>query len=195
MCGIWHHNSMVVLTACTTEPESPSSMIAPKELTQDQRDIVELLSNDKQEILLFDYTTDEAYKSVEFWVEIYEDGELVDRPSGVNSHGDEARSLNGQLVILINHDSSITWTFTTSEDGSRVSHSGEALPFENSDLGRSYGPISYPVEIEPGKEIVLYTSFYSADGITLYSDRQRYNDEPDLLSQYPYAHIIKCRFE
>lgn len=185
----------VVLTACTSEPNSPKNLVSPKELTQDQQDIVDLLSSDNQEILLFDYKTEGAYKSMEFWVEIYENGELIDRPSGINSYSDEANPLDGQLAVLINHDTEVIWTFTASENGSRISNTGEIAAIDSNGLGRGYGQISDPVEIEPGKEIVLYTSIYSASGITSFSDQQRYVEELELLSQYPYVHIIKCRFE
>ena len=62
-------------------------------------------------------------------------------------------------------------------------------------LARGYDPIDSPVEIIPGKEIVLYTSIYSDGDISSYSDKQRYVDELELIQDYPVVHIIKCKFE
>jgi len=184
----------ICFASCTNEPITSKNEIAPKEMTQDQEDIVNLLSSNEQEILLFDYKTEEAYKSMEFWVEIYENGVLIDRPSGVNLFSDEAKAFDGQLAILITQNSGFQWTFTTSENGGRVSHTSEPINSDYDTIGRAYGPIDEPVTIEDGKEIVLYTSIFSSGGISTYSDQQMYIEQPELIENYPYVHIIKCRF-
>ncbi|MDR0424463.1 MAG: hypothetical protein LBH39_03255 [Clostridiales Family XIII bacterium] len=184
-----------ILSACSEYGPILKNEISPKKLTTNEQEIVDLLSSDTQEILLFDYKTEDAYKTVSFWVEFYENGELIDRPSGIESYNDEAKPQDGQLAVLITHDEGVTWAFTKDEDGSRTSHTGEILEIDYASLARGYRPINNPVEIEAGKEIVLYTSIYSNDGISLFSDMQRYIEEPNLLSGYPYVQIIKCRFE
>jgi hypothetical protein len=45
------------------------------------------------------------------------------------------------------------------------------------------------------KEIVLYTALYSDGGIRAMGDLQAYIEQPELLAEYPFAHLIKCRFE
>lgn len=131
---------------------------------------------------------------MEFWVEVYEYGELIDRLLGISFYSDEAKSINGQLAILINHNSGISWTFTTREGGASISHTCEISNIDSSTFARAFGPIDIPVIIEPDKEIVLYTSIYSTGNISTYVDMQRYLDEPELLSGYPYVQIIKCKF-
>ncbi len=169
-------------------------MVMPKALTQDQQDIVDLLTNMDREILLFDFKTQDAYKSVEFWVETYEYGVLSDRPSGANTFGDEAKPLDGQLAVVIsNDDSGLRWSFTLSHDGTRTSHTSEPALIDKA-LACGFGPISGPVGIEDGKEIVLYSALYSYGNIST-RDEQEYVTQPELLVEYPLAHLIKCRFE
>lgn len=185
-----------VLSACTSKSVSPKNQIGPKELNQEQQEIVDLLSSDKQEMLLFDYKTEDSFKSMEFWVEIYENGVLTDRPAGISSYVDEVRPMNGQLAILINRNSDLSWTFTVSENGARTSNTSEAaVRIEDETLGRGFGPVNGPVVIESGKEIILYTSIYFSYSMVSYSDMQRFIEEPGLLNGYPYAEIVKCKFE
>lgn len=183
-----------VLSACSKEAVIKNE-IATKELTQDQQDIVDLLASDKREILLFDYKTEDAYQSMTVWVEIYENGELVDRQEGMNAYSDEARALDGQLAILVRHDSGVDWTFIASENDSRISQTCESMRIDHAGLARGYGPITNSVKIEQGKEIVLFTSIYSTGNISARGDLQEYIEAPDLLSGYPYAQMIKCKFE
>ncbi len=183
------------LTGCSKEAEVYKNKIQPKTLTQDQEEIVDLLSDNQQEILLFEYKTEEAYKSLEFWVEVYSGGTLVGRPSGVSLQDSEAKPLVGQLAVKICHDAGTGYTFTVSQDGARSSHTGIAAPADEEPFARGYGPVDTPVEIEAGKEFILYTSIYSNGNISSYSDMQRYVEEPELLRDYPYVHLIKCRFE
>lgn len=184
---------LVALTSCSNEPDM-KNVVAPKTLSQDQKDIVDLLSTDKQEIILFVFQTEDTYKSMAFWVEIYENGELIDRLSGVNLDDNEAMPLDGQCAVLINHNEGMTFSFTLSTNGVEYSTISEPVNIDRT-LARGYGSIDAPVEIVPGKEIILYTSIYSADGIKSYIDQQIYIEQPELLSSYPYVQIIKCKFE
>jgi len=52
-----------------------------------------------QEVMIFDFHTVEAYKGLEVWVEVYENGALVDRPADVGTHSDIAEKRNGRLAI------------------------------------------------------------------------------------------------
>lgn len=184
------------LSGCSNKPTvNTQNIIESKNLTQDQEDIVSLLSSDNQEILLFDFQADDTFHKMEFWVELYENGELIDRPSGSISHSNELSPLNGQFAVLINHNDGIGFTFTTKTDNSKITHSSEIINIDSSGLGRGYGPITDPITLEPEKEIVLYTSVYSAGSMATYSDQQIYIEEPELLDGYPYAFMIKCKFE
>jgi len=56
--------------------------------------------------------------------------------------------------------------------------------------------IDAPVTIEDGKEIVLFTSIYAyANSSTnFYDDMQIYAEKPEVISEYNYMQIVKCRF-
>lgn len=180
------------LIGCTQK--SLKNQIAPKELTQDQADIMNLLNSDI-EILYFDYKTEEAYKNMDFWVEVYENGVLVDTPAGANLNRDEAGAFNGQLAILITKKFRFQWSFTLSENSIQVSQTGEYSNVNYETLGNAFGPIIEPVKIEDGKEIVLYSAIYSDGGIQVFEDKQIFIEQPELLNEYPYAYIIKGKFE
>lgn len=186
---------LMFVSGCAGNPAPGKNEIAPINLSPEQKDIVELLSSDGQEILLFDYETKESYKSVEFWVELYESGVLRERAAGINAYLDEAKPAKGRLAVLISHNLDTVFTFTVKEETDRLSHSSEPIVLEKDGMMRGFGPIDAPVSIEAGKEIVLYTSIYADNSIADYSDKQRYIGEPELLSGYPYVQIIKCKFE
>jgi hypothetical protein len=191
--------SFFILVACSyiTSPQGASTSntntVAPKILSQEQQDIVDLLASNKNEILLFDFKTQDEYKSVEFWVETYEYGVLTDRPSGANQVGDEARPLDGQVAVVISRDEELQWSFTMEYDGTKTSHTSIAAEIDES-LACGSSPITTPVSIEDGKEIVLYSAVYSSGNIRTH-DEQEYAEQPELLAEYPLAHLIKCKFE
>jgi hypothetical protein len=193
VCGLF----FCCLSGCADSTASVGkNRIAPAALSDEQKEIVDLLSSTDQEILLFDFQSEEAYKSREFWVEAYENGELKDRLSGVSYFADEAKPLNGKLAVVINHSEvGVSWKFMASEDGTRVSNSNAPAEVKIESLGRGFGPITEPVDVVAGKEIVLYSSIYTDGSFTDYSDLQRYREEPELLRGYPYAFLIVCKFE
>ncbi len=184
---------IALFTGCAKEPVI--NEIAPKELSEEQRDIVDLLSDSSREILLYDYSAQGAYTSAEFWVEIYRDGKLSDTVAGIKSYGDQPKAFSGQLAVSIEYRNGLRFSFVEARDGSRISSVGEYGEIYDPSLARAYGPISAPVEIVPGKEIVLYSTLYSNGSIRAFSDLQSYADDPGLLAEYPYAILIKCKFE
>ncbi len=183
--------AMLALAGCA-RPKLVNE-IWPKELTEDQQEIVELLSSNRQEILLFDYKSEEGFRGVEFWLEVYEDGILISQPAGVSTFRDEAKPVEGQLAVIISKGDGFQWMFTMGEDGAKVTSSGKS-PKVREGIGNTYGPVNGKVSIKDGEEFVLYTSLYSTGVIATYSDRQRYVDQPELLAEYPYAYIIKGKF-
>ncbi len=167
----------------------------PKELTEDQKEIVDLLSMPtKQEIMIFTYHADAKYTDVEAWVEIYREGELIDpHGGGIHMIGDGDKAQTGELAIVITQNPDFQWTFIVSKNGSQVTSTGESGQHMDA-MGRAYGPILDPVAIEDGKEIILYTSVFSSDGSMQVFDAQILQEEPERLKEYDYAHIIKCKF-
>jgi len=179
---------------CSNRIVSLKDEIAPKELTDDQKEIVELLLINKQEILFFDYKTQEPYKSAEFWVEIYQEGVLVSRPAGLHRVSNEFEELNGNLAVLITQNPGFQWLFNMNG----ASHVNSVPIFVDDSLARGYVPLGGPIAIQDGKEIVLYISVFSfpKEGamLAMYSDLQRYAGHPELIKDYPYVHLIKCKF-
>ena len=189
---------MILLIGCTLESDNQQSTIGPAELTQDQQGIVDLLSlHHDQEFLIFDFQTVDNYKKVEFWLEVYEYGVLVDRPGGLTMVCDEGSLFEGQLVIAINHyhDGASSWRFTIiNKEGSSASSIGWSQIVNNDVIiGRGLGPINEPIIIQEGAEFILYVLRSTLDVLRTY-DYQIFLEQPRLLERYPYAHIIKGRF-
>ena len=89
------------LTGC--EKAQLNNYIATKNLTEDQKQIVDLLTTGKQKYLSFDVKTEELYKDIEFWMEIYKNGELIDsRPVSLHLMHDEEKALDGEFAVIIN---------------------------------------------------------------------------------------------
>jgi len=176
-------------------PVSKQNTIAPKALTEDQQEIVDLLSsNDKQELLFFSYQVDAEYSTMDVWAEVYKDGELVEPHAGGISMMEPQDRFQGDLAIVITQNPDFQWTFVVKQGGSKATSTGQSdLPIDAMG-GRAYGPILEPVYIEDGREIILYTSLFSSDGSLNAYDAQTLEEEPDLLKEYDYAQIIKCRF-
>lgn len=141
---------------------------------------------------MFDFKTQDEFKKVEFWVERYENGVLIDRPSAVNTMSDELKPMEGQVAVVISSNDEIQFSLTMDNLGTRVGHTSVAAEFDNT-LGRGASTIGSPVTIEDGKEIVLYSAIYSSGEIRAGS-LEVYKKEPDLLKDYPLAYLVKCKF-
>ncbi|MFA9381872.1 MAG: hypothetical protein ACERKO_12525 [Acetanaerobacterium sp.] len=183
-----------VLLLCSCAPIQPQNAISPKALTKDQQDIVDLLGAD-QEIALFSYHTQEQYLRFDVWLEIYEDGELMNaHAAGLSLMADEPKSWDGDLAMSVVQTPDFQWTFTKMQDGSRTSSTSEPIPAPGENLGRAYGPITAPATIEDGKDIILYTSLFSSDDVLSVYAEEEYEKRPELLKEYAGAHVVKCRF-
>ena len=188
----------VFLTSCkSTQPDLPENVIMPSALTAEQQDIVDLLSIlNTQEVMIFDYHTVEAYKSLEVWVEVYQNGAIVDRPAGVGTHSDTAEKLSGHLAISINrNDTNYQWLLSVIENGGKLSHIATTEAPADSGLARAFGPITEPVEIEDGKEIVLYSSVFSGNDFLVFYDGVSLQERPELINEYPYVYLVKIMFD
>ena len=188
----------ILLVGCSSESANRQGKIAPAVLSGDQQDIISLISSDNQEIILFDFQASE-FSSVELWVEVYEYGVLVDSPSGLGLHSDEATEFDGQMAILINQEQgtqNFGWTLIIRNSGgtSRTVGPPSTKIQDGVGLGRAFGPITEPVEIQDGVEIILYASIFSRGSISIFGDKQIYLEQPELLADYPYVHIIKAMF-
>jgi hypothetical protein len=169
--------------------------ISTASFTIEQQDIIDLLSiPNSQEFLVFDFSTEDSYSSVEFWVEVYQNGELIGHPASLQMVLDVAHKQEGRLAVTITQNPHFRYALSIMIMGGRVSHvSTDEVIIDRADLARFHGAISYPVIIEEGKEIVLYSSLFSDGNMYLY-DHQTLQERPELLNEFLYAQIIKCKF-
>ena len=167
--------------------------VATKTLSEDQKQIVDLISA-YHKVLIFNLHTEEKYKSMDFWVETYKDGKLVDsRAAGIAGEFEEEKAMDGELGVMITQTPDFQWTLTYAEKGGGMSNISE--PNVNYLLeGNAACTLNQSVEIEDGKEIVLYAAMFRQDGkYRTYDDLQSLV-KTDYFAQCDYAHVIKCKF-
>ena len=188
---------LMSISACNTAKPvaAPKNVIMPSSLTREQQEILDLFAiADFQELMLFDFNTEESYKSIEAWVEVYHDGELVDRPAGVGRHSNIGELHDGRLAITVNQDNTtFQWTLSMVDNGSRSGHTGKS-EIDGSGLARAYGSINDPAIIEDGKEIILYSSYFSGEDLLPFYDGIYIQEHPEIISDYPYVQLIKIKF-
>ena len=185
----------LILSSCSLVPTSPNNIIKCAKLTADQQEIVDLISaSNSLEILLFEFNTEEMYRNLEFWVEVYENGELVEHPAGLETFHDGSEKRNGRLAAVINQNPNYQWSLSVIENGGRSSHVSTVEITVDESLFHVYGPIDDSVFIEDGKEIILYKSLFTNKGSIAAYDNQTLQERPELLNEYLNAHLIKCRF-
>ena len=187
---------LLALAACgSSTPTQAENTIGFAKLTAEQQEIMDLLSvPNTSELLIFDYEAKEGLSNMEVWVEIYQNGALVERPATIGTLADKAIARSGRIAIIIQQNPKYQWTLSVVENGGRSSYIGTADTAINAAVyGRAYGPLEEAGSLEDGKEIILYRSLFSSGGINAY-DCKTLQDNPDLLKEYDYAHIIKCKF-
>ncbi|MDR1134617.1 MAG: hypothetical protein LBL49_00320 [Clostridiales Family XIII bacterium] len=184
-----------LLTACGNGPSQNEIMLA--NLTAGEQEIVDLLTDGEREILLFDYSAEKAYKTVDVWVEVYENGVLQDRPMRMTASGNTGSRHDGRMAVIIDQNPrfNFKWTISINEDGSGSSTNKltdtPSVVVEPSDLMRAYGPMTGKVAIEGGEEILLYASVFTSGDTASTADART----PETLKKYEYAHLIKCKFD
>ena len=187
---------LLVVTSCNPSGSTtPVNTIRAAKLTPEQQDILDLFSNN-QEFMIFDYNTDEPFSRFEVWVEVYENGELVDRPAELITVRDSGETRNGRLAISISqNDNTYGWMLSMLENGGKASHIGMMETAVGSGLGRAFGPMIDPASIEDGKEIIIYSSIFHTFNTPQYVyGEQTLQERPELLLDYPYVHLIKAIF-
>ncbi|MCL2446111.1 MAG: hypothetical protein FWD06_05040 [Oscillospiraceae bacterium] len=181
---------------------SPQNHIRPANLTSEQRDLLDFITTHNSEILLFDFATSKPFETIEFWLETYEYGVLVDSIHSVHvtSFQEFNRgTLEGQLAVLINSNREngnldFQYTFIVELDGTRAHHTVQSSTAGDDALWGISSAVSEPVYIQNGSEIILYLSKFSGDGLRTIGDLQDFAQQPELLAEYPYVHMIKARF-
>lgn len=191
-------------------------------LRTEQQDIVNLLSfgGHRQNILLFDFTTEEYFTTIELWVEVYEYGLMIELhnsvslssgevmpmpfwPFGVDlSNGEVVPApLDGQIAVIVNEEADSLdhrWTLIISENNKMAVRVPDNPAIIGGDMtSRIISTTVEPVAIYDSVEIILMATKFYRGGFSVthtHIDRQVYLEQPELLERYPHAHIIKAKF-
>jgi len=187
----------LLLGGCSS---SSHNQIGPMELTEDQQEILDLITpGHLGQILLFDFEISDSFETLEVWLDVYNYGTLIEGGAGTTMLNGENLPSEGRLAVMLNRYrgedyQGFQWTFTISFDGGSSSARFESPNIETGGLGNVFGPMIEPVDIQDGEEIILYISKFSGGAMRSFSDIQVYAREPELLEEYTYAHIIRARF-
>ncbi|MDR0935553.1 MAG: hypothetical protein LBM98_02590 [Oscillospiraceae bacterium] len=187
---------LALTAACSAAPTRVKNSVSPLDQTSEQREILDLLTTDKQEHYVFSYDSDAAYKEVALWVEFYEKGELLYKPGSFAMSSTDGELRSGNIAVSILHNPAYTWTLVLSD---KVGHASQSItpedwegvppPDLSETLGRMHGQMNSPEEISAGKEILLYQSLFSNSGVM-----RSYDGNPEQLKDYDYAYLVKCKF-
>jgi hypothetical protein len=187
----------MTLVACSSidSVSKPKNSISAAELSAEQQEVIDLLSAPGQELMLFDFNTEDLFSGIDVTVEVYRNGELTETPAGVSTSSDTPDKLKGTIAVVMTElETGFQWAVSVSEDG-RMSHTGTYEEEIGAGYSRAYGPMSNPAAITDGKEIIIYSSlFHEANTPMRAYDEQSLLERPELLDQYPLAFLIKCKF-
>ena len=188
--------SVISLVSCGfSSNDLPKNIIMPSPLSEEQQEVINLFSiPNTRELLVYDFIAEEGYEKISVWVESYKNGILVELPSGLVSHSSTGELQKGRLAVTINQDeNTFTYTLSMSNNGFMTSHTG-TIEITESGLNRSYGSITDSVDIEDGKEIILYSSLFSRDSSFVAYDKQQYLYDQDFIGNYPFVQLLKVKF-
>lgn len=162
------------------------------EMTQEEKDIVSLIGVNSN-IAIYDYLVDDTYNSVSIWLETYEDGKLIATGGRMSL---DIRERDGRIAINANKNPNYKWILSHENGGGIGTGSFDTKnDFEtDSNYSMSYGTSNKPISIDNDKEIILAQYlFEDNDSISVY-DNQYYMDHPEVLEEYDYVYLIKCKF-
>ena len=186
----------VIFAFSYSEQAASRDVVTKSKLSADQRDMLDLLSiPDDREIELFDFNTKGSYSSLDVWVEVYKDGELADRPAGLSLSSGQTERHKGRIAVVISRSPDFQWTLTVVDNDFKSSNIGEAANSVAPAVVRTDTLLESPAMIEDGKDIILCSSLF-LNANTAYSVISVYDlqEQLELLKEYPFAHLVKCRF-
>ena len=182
---------LIGLVACGNGQSSQINQIRPMELTSDQQELLELITNTNREIVLFDVIAQD-FESVEIWIEKYSYGVLVENMGGLRMFaGNDASftDMSGTMVIFIDRDDWNTTRWTLQFNGGSIRHITQTND-DNPPAGRGAGGLSIPAYITEGEAIIIYSDIRTHGSLST-ADHLIH---PEELPQYPYVYIIKAMF-
>ncbi len=184
----------LALGGCGMFAAPAKNTIAPQVLTKEQTDIIDLVGS-QNDLSFFTYNTTEAYQYFDVWVEVYKDGKLMDTYSHFGMMGDDAKPWKGEMAVSITQTPDYIWNISVRNGSDEGVTRCKSAPcsYYDAGLGCASSQMQAPAVIEDGKEIVLYSAVFAGDSFRAV-DEQEYVANPDILKDYPYVHLIKCRF-
>ena len=183
---------LMFTTGCSSD--MPTSQISQMQLTRDQEHVLDLISNSRQEVYLFEFNTLEPFSEIGVRLEVYEYGQLVDTGLGFAMVGmDVATEGNIAVTISQNMPNTFNWTVSLHEGGSSASSSATTYALEGM-LGRSHGAMNEAVPIYSGADVVLYVSRFTNTGVL--SSRGNFQDylDPENFAGYPLVYVLVASF-
>ncbi|WP_232696628.1 hypothetical protein [Brevibacillus daliensis] len=185
---------ILVLSACSQEKISiPSSEIAPIELTENEKALLDLVGFDESNISIFEYTGDDQLKSVTFWLEAYHNGVKEDLVTS-----NELIERQGKIAIKVDTTDKFEWMITIQDKkgSSRSTYNldGQKPSTKEQDFSMSSTKLAERVEIKPDQEIVLAVHILeTGNSVSVYSP-QYYVESPETLKEYDHIYLLKCKF-
>ena len=187
--------SGILTISCNNEVSQNSELnknkMYSRVLTESEEELLSLIGfNDTVEI--YDFETDGSFKSISIWLEVYEDGELLENRGKMLSSFD---SKKGSIAVKVNKDESYDWRISVKSEGQISS-----VAFESTDeflKDKSYSIASSHMdrtEIENEKSIILKLFLFDSDGSTSIDGFQEYQENQELLKEYDYVYLLKAKF-
>ncbi len=171
----------------------PGNYVSAMPLSKEQEQVVNLLTTKDHEAYLYEFKSQDSYKTREFWTEVYKDGVLVDaHPAGITTMSDEGQPLDGAVAVLVNQTPDFQWSYIYTEKGTKINHDSEPNKNYGSE-GFGCASITQPVEIKAGEEITLCAYAFARDGKIKSFTPQSFSDKT-AFADYAYVHLIKCKF-
>jgi hypothetical protein len=187
---------LAFITSCSDFKTKNKNTIQSLQLLPEQKKIVDLTSDIYTETQLFSYNSEEKFKKIDFWVEIYKNGKLIkNNEKGIKLQPVDSQRINGELAIKINKKNG-QWTFINIDSAGGKSSEVCKLGYILGKGPSVLGPITKPVTISQTKEIIIYSILCSKDGVMVngIDNEQKFVNNQALLKDYGYAYLIKCKF-
>lgn len=181
------------LNGCNADVKTenyPGMFVAPAELNEDERKILDLAGDGKTEI--FNYSVNENIKSLKFKVTDYSD---TDNPKVVDlfSFNKESEDLKGRLAVSFNSENEIKVSVEAGDSVISGSHkSVESI--EDKSTGTSFSYLQEPYEIVIGEPVPVAAILKTSSNVRPSYFAEDYIKNPELFKQYDSSYLFTVTF-
>lgn len=197
--------TLLFATACNSAEDSSlqdktpgentqQNSITPVQYSDEQEDIIETLSCARMELYTLEYQTDVPYEKMEVWLEVYENGQIVETVQGLHISFSERELWQGQLVILVQNHPNLQFTFINKEKKSGLSITLTEESFINisrEEMIATQRELAQTTQIEENKEIILYAMIFYEDEIVGNSFMTLTQEQ---IEKHGNCYVVKCKF-